>query len=436
MKRVSTPPVLALLVLAASAFSAGCRTGTVRASTAGIPEAIVQQGNVQIKVTTTGTLKPTNSRIITAPPIGGGTLQIIHLARTGTSVHQGDMVLEFDPAEQEYNLAQSRNDLAQAEEEIVKAKADAEVQTAEDKTALLKAKFAVRRAELDVSKNDLLSEIDAQKNQLALDEARRGLAQLEQDILSHSTSNQAALALSEEKRNKARLAMKQAQENIQNMRVKSPLDGLIVLHGNANSSGGMFFQGMIMPDYQPGDQVYPGTTIGDVIDISQMEISAQVEEGDRPFLKIGQRATITVDAMPGLEFPGTISNVAGAAIRDFWGTDSHGKFEIKITFDHADPRLRPGFSARMMLFGENIPHISFVPREAIFQKDGKTIVYAKLGGAWTPREVKVHAYSEGRALLEDLDAGTVIALINPEKQSPGRAKPVGSSGPVLGAGSQ
>src|SRR5207248_2142269 len=98
-----------------------------------------------------------------------------------------------------------------AEQEIAKSKADAAVQAAEDQTALLKAKYDVRRAELEVSKNELVSKIDAQKNVLALDEAKRALTQLEQDIRSHSASNKAALAISEEKRNKARLAMNQAR---------------------------------------------------------------------------------------------------------------------------------------------------------------------------------------------------------------------------------
>ena len=45
------------------------------------------------------------------------------------------------------------------------------------------------RAERDVSKNVLLSDIDAKKNLLALEEARRALAQLPSDIQSHSTSS-------------------------------------------------------------------------------------------------------------------------------------------------------------------------------------------------------------------------------------------------------
>lgn len=424
-----------VLMAALSILANGCRSNTVRASAPGIPAATVQQGDVQIKVLTTGTLDSTKTRIIAAPPIGGATLQIIRLARTGSAVRQGEVVLAFDPSQQEYNLGQARSDLAQAEEEIVKAKADAAVQTAQDQTALLKAKFAVRRAELDVSKNELLSEIDAKKNQLALEEAKRALNQLEQDIQSHSSSNQASVALSEEKGNKARLAVHQAQENIRNMQVTSPIDGMMVIHGNPQATGGFFFGGMTFPDYQEGDQVGPGSTIAEVVDISSMEISAQVLEGERPFLKAGDTAVISVDALPGEEIPGKVSNVAGAVNRQFWEADSQRKFDVKVTFDHADLRLRPGFSAKLTLLGDNVTRICFIPREAIFQKNGKTVVYVKQATGWVAREVKVRAYSEGRALLENLNAGTVVALVDPEKQSGSKAKPSGGPGLKLGASS-
>ena len=56
-----------------------------------------------------------------------------------------DVVIEFDPSEQEFNLEQAKSDLAQGEQEITKAKADAAVQTSQDQVDLLKAKFDVRQ---------------------------------------------------------------------------------------------------------------------------------------------------------------------------------------------------------------------------------------------------------------------------------------------------
>src|SRR5213080_2966879 len=236
-----TGAFLGLLALASGCVA--CRQASALAGELDIPTATVKQADLQLQVETTGALRTKETRVIAAPSIAGGTLQIIKLARFGAQVHKGDVVLEFDPSEQEYNLAQNRSDLLQAEQEIVKSKADAAVQTAQDQTALLKAKYAVRQAELEVSKNELISPIDAQKNLLALEEAKRALAQLQLDIQSHSASNQAALALTEEKRHKARLAMEQAEQNIKNMHITSPIDGLVVIHGNRDSTGGFFMYG-------------------------------------------------------------------------------------------------------------------------------------------------------------------------------------------------
>src|SRR5438876_656397 len=156
-----TGTLLSLLILAGSVVA--CRQASALAGELDVPTTTVKQADVQLKTLTTGALRSKDSRVIAAPPIAGGTLQIVKLARFGAQVHKGDVVLEFDPSQQEYNLAQNRSDLLQAEQEIAKAKADAAVQTGEDQTALLKAKYTVRQAELEVSKNELVSKIDAQK---------------------------------------------------------------------------------------------------------------------------------------------------------------------------------------------------------------------------------------------------------------------------------
>jgi HlyD family secretion protein len=180
-------PAIALLLtgvislLAAALLSggmAGCSLrGAAGSSDPAILVAPVERGDFQLEVHATGELRSTHSVNVSAPPIGGGTLQIIRLLSTGAPVKAGQVVVAFDPSEQEYNLAQNRSDFQEAQEEITKARDDAAVQTAEDKTALLKAKFDVRQAQLKVGENELVSAIDAKKNVLALDQAKRSLAQ-------------------------------------------------------------------------------------------------------------------------------------------------------------------------------------------------------------------------------------------------------------------
>src|SRR5215468_10515236 len=224
--------IVAAVLIAGIGVTAAVRRGARSASDDVIPSASVKRGELDLKVFTIGELKANHSITLSAPPIGGGSLQITKLLHTGTPVKTGDVVIEFDPGEQIYKLEQSRSELEQAEQDIIKAKSDAAVQEAQDKVALLKARFDVRRAELEVQKNELVSSIDAQKNLLARDQAIRALAQLEQDIQSHGITGKTGIDLAHEKWNKAKLSMDQAQQNIQRMRVIAPIDGLVAIQKN------------------------------------------------------------------------------------------------------------------------------------------------------------------------------------------------------------
>lgn len=420
--------LLTLLTFAGSGVA--CRQASALAGEMDVPTTTVKETNVQLKILSTGALRAKNSRMIAAPPIAGGTLQIIKLARFGAPVRKDDVVLEFDPSEQEYNLGQNRSDLHQAEQEIVKARADAAVQVAEDQTALLKARYKVRQAELEVSKNELVSKIDGEKNNLALEEAKRALAQLEQDVRSHSASNKAALAISEEKRNKALLAMNQAEENIKRMTITSPIDGLMVVHPNLDSTGGFFF-GQALPDYHVGDQVNPGSSIGEVVDISHLEVYTQVGETDHSNLKTGQPVDIEVYAVPSDKFTGKVETVGGAISRAFWDDSAKHKFDVTVLLDKSDPRLRPGFAARVTIRGDQLSHAVSIPSEAVFDREGKKVVYCKRNRGFQEQEVKLRALSEGRAVIEGIQPGTVVALVNPEARGSEKAKENGS-GPQLG----
>src|SRR3984957_11372108 len=397
-----------------------------------IPTALVKRGDLDLQVYATGELRASHSQILTAPPIGGGALQITHLLHTGASVKKGDLVMEFDPSEQHYKLDQNRSELLQAEQEITKAKADAAVVAAQDKVALLKARFDVRRAELDVQKNELVSTIDARKNDLALEQAKRVLAELEQDVKSRSASNQATISLAEEKRNKAKLAMDQAQDSINKMRVMAPMDGLVALEKNEGAAAGFFFSGMSLPEYREGDQVEPGRTVGQVIDPNGMELVAKVGELERNNIKQGQSVDIQLDALPGTTFHGTVKTVGGNNPRRFWEDDSASKFEVSIALAATDAQMRPGLTARVFINGDPQENVIYAPRQALFLKDNKRMVYVRNGNNFEPREVKIQAQNESRAAIEGISAGTEIALVDPT--APRKATSSSSSSSPAGGG--
>jgi len=387
-----------------------------------------------MKVYLTGELRASHSEMMIAPPIGGGALQLTYLLHTGAAVKKGDLVMEFDPSEQRFKLDQNRSELEQAEQEITKAKADAAVGAAQDKVALLKARFDVRRAELDVQKNELVSTIDARKNDLALEQAKRVLAELEQDVKSRSASNQANISLAEEKRNKAKLAMDQAQGNIDKMRVMAPMDGLIALEKNEGAvSGFCCFPGQLQ-EYREGDQVEPGRTVGQVVDAKEMELSAKVGELERNNIKEGQSVDIGLDALPGSTFHGTVKTVGGMNSRRFWEDDTSAKFEVTIKLATADPRMRPGLTAHLFINSDPRKNVLYVPRQALFLKDNKRMVYVRDGSNFNPLEVKIQAENESRAAIEGagINAGTEIALVDPT--APRKASSSSASSPAGGGG--
>ena len=386
-----------------------------------IPTARVERGEVEIDVFTTGELRAPHSITLMAPPVNG-TLQIVSMLSTGTAVKAGETIVQFDPSEQEYNFGQSESQLKQAEQDIAKAKADAAVQAAKDETDLLTARFDVRRAELEVGRNELVSTIDAQKNNLSLEEAKRKLAQLEQDARSRAASGEAGIKVLEEKRNAAQLAMKVARQNIESMALKSTIDGIVAAKENRDATGGFFFQGMILPEYRAGDLVQSGRPLADVFDISQMEVQAKVGETDRSNIAPNESAEVHIDAHPGEILPAKVKTVAGLASRDFWSGNSQAKFPTSFQLEKNSPDLRPGVSALVRVHGTKLTNVLYLPAQSLFDRDGKPIVYVKHGDSFEPTAVTVKYRTESRIVVEGISEGAEVAIVNPASKQKSGAK--------------
>jgi multidrug resistance efflux pump len=412
--------VIALAVLIGKGVLVAARSFST--AEAPIPTARVERGDLEIDVFTFGELRAPHSASMIAPPVNG-TLQIVSMLSTGASVKAGDTVVQFDPSEQEYNFEQAESQLRQAVQDIAKAKADAAVQAAQDQTSLLTARFDVRRAQLDVAKNELLSTIDAQKNNLALEEAKRKLAQLEQDVNSRAISGQAGIKVLEEKRNAAELAMKVAKQNIENMSLKSPINGIVAAKENRDATGGFFFSGMILPEYRAGDLVQSGRVLAEVLDVNQMEVQAKVSETDRANIGPNESAEVQIEAHPGEVLPAKVKTVAGLASRDFWSGNSQAKFPASFQLQQSSPDLRPGISALVKVHGAKLSNVLFLPAQSLFDKDGKPVVYVKRGSDFDAEQVKVKYRTESRIVIEGLKEGTEVAVVDPTTKQKSGAKP-------------
>jgi HlyD family secretion protein len=433
MRRRLAVPIL--VVVAIGVCAAG--VAMVRATTAvpglsdrAVPTAKLAKGSLRLTVHATGDLRAGRTMTLVAPPVGG-MLRIVRMIPTGVAVKSGDVVVEFDPADQQFALDQAKSEVAEAEQEIAKMKADAAAQSAQDEVGLLTARFAVRRAELDASANELIPAIEAQKNVLTLEEAKRALEQIQQDVKSRAETNSASLAVVLEKRNKATLAMQRAQTVIDGLVLKAPLDGVVSVKDNRDAMGGMMIWGMAMPEYREGDSVSPGRPVADVIEAGRMEMRAKVDENDRANLSEGQDASVEVDSIAGQKFPAKVGALAGLANRDFWESGVTRQFDVTFQFLKPDPKMKAGASARVTIDGKEMKDALTVPRQAVFQKNGKTHVFVKTGDRFEQREVKIVQRTESRAALEGIPEGTEIALVDP---TIARAKGPSGTSPLPAAG--
>jgi Cu(I)/Ag(I) efflux system membrane fusion protein len=170
---------------------------------------------------------------------------------------------------------------------------------------------------------------------------------------------------------------------------------------------------MTLPDYREGDQVEAGSSIAEVIDSREVEIACKINEHDRSNIKAGQPAEIEFDALPGQIFHGSVKTVGGMSMKQFWEQDTGGKFDVTIQLPSSDSRLRPGLTAQVVIRGEDGKNALYIPRQALFLKDGKRVVYVKSGNGFEPREVKIQNESESRAAIEGLNVGSDVALVDP-----------------------
>ena len=411
-------------VAAVLAVAFGISRSHLGVAAADLPMSAVQRGDLALKVRGTGELNASHAMMLTAPAVGGGALQITRLLSGRLPVKRGDVIIEFDPSEQRYKLEQSRSELLQAEQETIKARADAAVLAAQDTVALLKARYDVRQAELDVQKNEIVSAIDGAKNNAAWKQAKRVQDELQKDIESHNASGQASIYLAQEKYNKAKLGMDQAQQNIDKMRVTAPMDGLISIQKNMDAAGGFFFTGMSVPDYRAGDEAQAGSAIAQIVDPMGLELTSKIAERDHSNIKQGQAVEVVFDALPGRTYHGTVKRVGGMSGHEFFEGQSGGTFDVSLQLSDADPRLRSGLTAQLVYLGDMRKNVLYLPRQAVFLKDGKHIVYVQRGKDYEQQEVKIEGQTESRTVIEGLRAGTEVALIDPtlpRKQGSGSA---------------
>ena len=286
-----------------------------------------------------GTTEAVQARAILAPLLAGQsvpTLTIIHLTPAGTKVKKGDLLVEFDRQAQMRDFVDKQADYSKLVDQVAEEQAKENAARAKDETELKTAEDNLSKTELEMQKTEIVSRIDAEKNQENLDEAKATFEQLHETFDLKRKAALAAIRILEIQRDRTQQTMMHAQANADLMQIKSPLDGVVVLNT-------IWKQGT-MGEVQEGDQVRPGVPFMQVINPSTMQVRVMANQQDFPSLQIGQTAKVRLDAYPDLVFPAKLDQLAPIGE----GGDFSSKlrsFVVIVSIAGNDPKLMPDLSA-------------------------------------------------------------------------------------------
>src|SRR5438270_10148935 len=147
-----------ILVLALAGAGFGGYRLTAKETKVEVAVAKARIADFVVSVRTRGDIKSVQSVIISAPQVPNP--QIVRLAATGQAVKKGDVIVEFDSAQQEQNLLENSTTARTVESEIVQTKASHRMTDESDGMNQMTAEYNVERSKLEASKAEVISEIE------------------------------------------------------------------------------------------------------------------------------------------------------------------------------------------------------------------------------------------------------------------------------------
>jgi HlyD family secretion protein len=286
-----------------------------------------------------GTTEAVQTRAILAPLLAGqqvSTLTITRLAQGGSRVKRGDLLVEFDRQVQVRDFIDKQAEYGKLVAQVLEEQAKESAARAKDETEIKQAENSLSKAELEMQKVEIISRIDAEKAQENLDEAKATLQQLRETFDLKRQAAQAAIRILEIQRDRTRETMQHAKANSELMQIHSPIDGVVVLNT-------IWKQGK-MGEVQVGDQVRPGVGFMQVVDPSNMEVRAPVNQEDFLSLQVGQTASVHLDAYPQLVFPAKLEEMAPIGRNGDFSSKLR-TFAVVFSISGSDAKLMPDLSA-------------------------------------------------------------------------------------------
>ena len=217
--------------------------------------------------------------------------------------------------------------------------------------------------------------------------------------------------------------------------ITAPMDGIVV--GEPKTAGTMAVQGNSNP-----------TVIMTIADLSKKQILAKVDETDIGSVKVGQKASFTVDTYTGKTFTATVSKISQTDVTNSWNTNSSSSssssssasviyYYVELDVDDPDNLLLPAMTARVEIVTDEKENALAVPISALKTDSTGSYVMVQLEGAGKDgtsqekRYVTTGIYSDEYVeILDGLSDGDRLAISYKSKSGSSSGKG-GMGGPPM-----
>ena len=321
--------VIALLIIAGA--GAGAWVYYVRRARPeiGALTSPITRGDIVDAVSTTGTLQAVTTVQIGSQVSGN----ISYLGADFNSiVKQGQIIARLDPSLLQAQLEQSRANVLRSQADV----AQSEANLSHARVALLDAQQKYARAkQLDAKGLEPQAELDSAK--IAVDSAQSSLQSAEAAV----NSSKASVGQSQANFN-------QAQVNLDHTIITSPVDGIVT-------------QRSVDVGQTVAASMQAPTLFIIAVDLTKLQVSANIDEADIGRIRPGQRATFRVDAYPTDTFEGTVAQVRLQPVV----VQNVTTYATIINAPNSDLKLRPGMTATLRVEVSQKTDVLRVPSAAL-----------------------------------------------------------------------
>ena len=351
----------------------------------------------------TGTLVSMASESLGPPPLPDvWDFKIARLAREGTEVKKGEMVLAFDATELQRRLEEKSAEADEARKQIEKERNDLAIGTKGERLRLAEAEATLRKSELKLEAPPDVTGVNEHRTiEIEHAVAKREAEAVRTRLAALERGAKARIALLESRMREAQAVVDSTSESIRRMSITAPRDGTVVYITNWRGD-----------KKKEGDNVWKAERVIEIPDLARMKAEGEVDEVDAGRVSVGQRVVLRLDAHPDEEFRGTIT-AAGRTVQRKKGTQDPLKvLRVDISLDRTDPaRMRPGMRFQGTIELGRVKNAVLIPREAIFLGDDGPFVHRRTSLGVEPVAVKLGGENDKSVqVLEGLAAGDRVLV--------------------------